>query len=99
MTQHLGSVKWFNNRKGFGFITNLDTKTDIFVHYSGISVSDDTYKTLIDGEYVSYVEDTLEDGKKTATNVTGIQGGSLLCEHPTKKVVLVNKTDRSRTPP
>uniref|UniRef100_A0A6C0EJ53 CSD domain-containing protein n=1 Tax=viral metagenome TaxID=1070528 RepID=A0A6C0EJ53_9ZZZZ len=97
MTQCLGSVKWFNNKKGFGFITNLESNDDIFVHYSGINVSDDTYKTLIDGEYVSFLEDTLEGGKKTAINVTGIQGGPLLCEHPTKKVILVNKTERSET--
>ena len=91
MSESLGSVKWFNHKKGYGFITNLETKKDIFVHYSGIKVSDDTYKTLIDNEYVNYSEDTLEDGKKTAVNVTGVKGGPLLCEHPTKKVLLVEK--------
>jgi len=91
MTQCLGSVKWFNNKKGFGFITNLDTNDDVFVHYSGINVPEDTYKTLIDGEYVSYSEDTLDSGKQAAVDVTGINGGPLLCQHPTKKVILVNK--------
>ncbi len=40
-----GTVKWFDNQKGFGFITNSETETDIFVHYTGI-VSDESRKTL-----------------------------------------------------
>ena len=90
----LGCVKWFSNKKGFGFVTNLESNEDIFVHFSGIDVPENTYRTLIDGEYISYVEETLEDGKKTAGNVKGVNGGKLLCEHPTKKIVLVNKVSR-----
>ncbi len=47
-----GKVKWFNNQKGFGFITAEDTGKDIFVHYS--AVTGDGYKTLTQGQDVEY---------------------------------------------
>lgn len=51
-----GTVKWFNDRKGFGFIT-LEDGSEIFVHYSGIVA--EGYKTLKDGQRVEFViEDT-----------------------------------------
>jgi cold shock protein len=51
-----GAVKWFNDRKGFGFIT-LDNGIEIFVHYSGIQAQG--YRTLKQGQRVSItVEDT-----------------------------------------
>jgi len=46
-----GVVKWFNNRKGFGFIRNEDEK-DIFVHYT--SLMGEGYKTLREGEPVEF---------------------------------------------
>ena len=46
-----GTVKWFSNRKGFGFVTptsdNAPTKEDIFVHQSSIITSPETYRTLV----------------------------------------------------
>lgn len=60
-----GKVKWFNDAKGFGFIT-LENGEDVFVHYSKISV--DGFKTLAEGQAVEF--DIAEDnGKKQATNV------------------------------
>ena len=47
-----GVVKWFNEKKGFGFITPSDSGKDVFVHYSAIK--DDGYKTLAAGEAVEY---------------------------------------------
>ena len=47
-----GIVKWFNNAKGFGFIEPEGGGDDIFVHYS--SIKSDGYKTLNEGQNVSY---------------------------------------------
>lgn len=47
-----GKVKWFNNQKGFGFITAEETNKDIFVHYS--AVQGDGYKTLTQGQDVEF---------------------------------------------
>ena len=46
-----GKVKWFNPRKGYGFIATDDGR-DIFVHYS--SISGDGYKTLVEGDDVTF---------------------------------------------
>lgn len=53
-----GTVKWFNNEKGYGFIEYTD-KEDIFVHYSAIQK--DGYKTLEEGQLVEFK--LLETGK------------------------------------
>ncbi len=53
-----GKVKWFNPRKGFGFIAAEDGR-DIFVHYS--SISGDGYKTLVEGDPVTF--DVVEGDK------------------------------------
>jgi cold shock protein len=47
-----GTVKWFSDDKGFGFITPDDGGRDLFVHYSGIS--GDGYRSLAEGARVSY---------------------------------------------
>jgi CspA family cold shock protein len=46
-----GTVKWFNQRKGYGFISTPDGR-DIFVHYSNIA--GEGFKTLVEGEAVSF---------------------------------------------
>ena len=79
-----GQVKWFNNKKGYGFITNLDTKEDVFVHHSGLQVGQDVYRTLYQGEYVEFSSSTDPAGKKCAVEVCGIRGGTLMCEVQTR---------------
>lgn len=46
-----GTVKWFNNKKGYGFI-NEENGRDIFVHFSSINM--DGYKSLNEGEHVTF---------------------------------------------
>jgi CspA family cold shock protein len=56
---NIGTVKWFNNTKGYGFLTDEESGNDIFVHFSAISV--DGFKTLKQGEKVSF---EIIDGEK-----------------------------------
>lgn len=77
-----GQVKWFNNKKGFGFITVItgDHKDkDIFVHQTNVYPMLVEYRTLTNGEYVSL--NVSNDDKVQALNVTGINGGSLMCDN------------------
>jgi cold shock protein len=47
-----GTVKWFNNAKGFGFITSQEVPQDIFVHYS--SIKTEGYRSLNEGDAVEF---------------------------------------------
>ncbi|NLQ16686.1 cold shock domain-containing protein [Marinomonas sp. M1K-6] len=49
---HQGSVKWFNNAKGYGFIVSEEFNEDLFIHYSAINV--EGYKTLKAGQTVTF---------------------------------------------
>ena len=61
-----GTVKWFNNQKGYGFISD-ESGNDVFVHYSGIAM--DGFKSLEEGQAVEF---DVTDGAKgpQAVNVT-----------------------------
>ena len=63
-----GKVKWFNNRKGFGFIQQEDGP-DLFVHFS--SIQTDGYRTLNEGEEVTFDVEDGERGPK-AVNVSRV---------------------------
>jgi CspA family cold shock protein len=82
----IGKVKWFNNKAGYGFITVSDedesSSKDIFVHYSNINVASSQYKYLVQGEYVEFSISKTDGGAHEfqATEVTGIKGGSIMCE-------------------
>jgi CspA family cold shock protein len=64
-----GTVKWFNDQKGFGFITPDDPGKDVFVHKSGIV--GDGYQSLSEGAKVSYDSESGEKGPK-AVNVQAL---------------------------
>ena len=55
-----GIVKWYDQKKGYGFITRTDTGEDVFVHYSAIQK--DGYKNLDNGQKVTF--DISQEGSK-----------------------------------
>jgi len=61
-----GTVKWFNDDKGFGFITPDEGSKDFFVHHTGIS--GDGYRSLADGAQVTFDTESGDKGPK-AVNV------------------------------
>ena len=61
-----GTVKWFNNSKGYGFISPTEDDKDLFVHMSEIQM--EGFKTLNDGQSVDYIAGSTEKGP-CATNV------------------------------
>ena len=64
-----GTVKWFNDAKGFGFITPEDGGKDLFVHFSNLVGSG--FKSLAEGAKVEYEPATSEKGP-VATNVVQV---------------------------
>ena len=86
-----GKVKWFNNKAGFGFVTFVEgdlKDNDVFVHFSSINVPDEQYKYLVQGEYVDFELSKSEKSEHEyhAINISGVKGGSLMCE--TRKLTM-----------
>ena len=77
---HTGRVIRFFNRKGYGFVRDLNDNQDYFVHNSEIQCKEGVYRKLYPGEYISYnlVE---RDGKQTCSGVRGVMGYPLLIEN------------------
>ena len=93
-----GRVKWFNNKAGYGFITVSDgdhAGEDVIAHHSAITVKEEQYRYLIQGEYVEFNLCEVNDNnhKWQAGNVHGINGGKLMCE-----TRLETRENRSRKP-
>jgi CspA family cold shock protein len=49
-----GTVKWFNSKKGYGFITPDDGSPDVFVHYTAIEGGENDFKIIYEGDIVEY---------------------------------------------
>lgn len=94
----VGRVIRFFNRKGYGFVTDLNDSTDYFVHNSEIRVKDGIYRKLYPGEYVSYnlVE---REGKQTCSDVRGIMGYPLLVENEEHTFRVYPKQEQRQWPP
>lgn len=71
MSSYKGTVKWFNNAKGYGFLGREDGGADVFAHFTSIRKSG--YKTLKEGELVSFDIVQGEKGPQ-ADNVTPLHG-------------------------
>ena len=81
---HTGTVKWFDVKKGFGFIINPEGK-DVFVHFSAIE--GDGFRTLKDGDQVEYEE--IDSGKGLAArNVKRVKGVGIPAAAPGPSEVL-----------
>jgi CspA family cold shock protein len=62
-----GKVKWFNDQKGYGFLTAETGEEDIFVHFSAVQM--DGFRSLVEGQSVNYEAEKSAKGWK-ATKVT-----------------------------
>ena len=69
---HNGTVKWFNETKGFGFISDDDGSGDVFVHFSAIVGSG--FRTLAEGQKVTFEteQDPKDPSKLRAVNVQAV---------------------------
>lgn len=85
-----GVVKWFDKMKGYGFVQQLKTENDYFVHYSQLKCDDEHQsKYLVAGEYIQFnisettntsVRQQTDKPSLVAVNVTGIMEGPLMYE-------------------
>ena len=99
----IGTVLWFDQKKGFGFIKIISPESEflnreIFIHYSNI-VSRNSFKKLFPGENVSLnvVKNTSEnnEGKEyISQNVTGLFGSDLLVDNENYVIKVIKKRQR-----
>ena len=92
-TKKQGIVKWFNGKRGYGFVTDPESNEDIFIHRCNIQSSMDCWKTLTQGEYVKVTRE--ETGEKSQADIRGIRGGPLMCE-TNHKINLERTKDEKR---
>ena len=74
-----GTVKWFSDEKGFGFITPDDQGKDLFVHHTGIAGSG--FKSLAEGAKVSYDAENGPQGPERGRTSAGLDGVELQEAH------------------
>ena len=69
--RRIGWVKFFSAQKGYGFVTDVVTNTDAFVHYTSIQRRTPGWRGLYKGEYISFTEQVAAD-KTAALDVTAL---------------------------
>lgn len=94
-SRQIGIVKWFDNKKGFGMITVMESShanKDIFAHHTEVNVSVQQYRYLVAGEYVSFSINQIvgDETKLTATGIKGVLGGPVMCETLNAEKLLKN---------
>jgi cold shock CspA family protein len=114
-TSFVGQVKWFNNRLGYGFITIVSpgdhNGEDIFVHQQHITPKTSDYRSLQQGEYVSFQLGTADANSDAAASenaggkhvnqavkVTGVFGGALMCDQIPRRVPAGARRPQQSTP-
>ena len=77
--KRLGWVKTFSTVKGYGFVVDLETGRECFVHHHDLARRTPGFRAIWRGEYVEFLPEETERGT-VARAVTGIRGGPLFCE-------------------
>ena len=73
-----GTVKWFNNQKGYGFISD-ESGNDVFVHYSGLNM--EGFKSLEEGQAVEFEKVLLVDNEGAIkVGAPTVEGAKVVCE-------------------
>ena len=95
--RHIGRVKWFNNQKGYGFLTFKTTTgdwEDVFVHHSALMGDEsDSFRYLVQDEYVEFVRVVSSDALATASDVSGPLQNKLAYQLRNERRMEAMKTD------
>ena len=92
---HQGQVQWFNKKKGYGFIKNLNNPSnDIFFHFSDIMSKE--YKIVYPGEFVSMNIGKNKDNQDICKNIRGIAGFPLLADNEKHHYRIIPKNNNDR---
>ena len=62
-----GTIKWFDGKKGYGFITQDDGSNDVFLHYSAIQGEEGKFRTVYEGDKVEYEVSSGDKGPQAAS--------------------------------
>lgn len=100
-TRKIGRVKWFNNQKGYGFLTYMNSSSeweDVFVHHSELPKRDCNFRYLVQDEYVEFALAASDAALSTAVDVTGPCGMELAYElrHKRRTEEESSETNESR---
>lgn len=98
---YLGCVKWFNNKKGYGYVTVKEgplVNEDIFTHHSAISIADGQYRYLVAGEYIHIQVKDYEGANHLyqANQVKApCENGTIMCEVRTSQILKTKRFEQN----